>query len=764
VTDAAAKIALLKGEIEFSEALSGTLETLQVAAGMLDQAQEALREGEVGRALEKVVGAERVLGGLGEFRGARFVGLLARRAGSVREEVASEVKDVWGRLVRVDAEAGRINVRREIEGEHKKGFRGDNLTRIAVPMNLESVAEAMDTLGILSSVVSRFHRDFDTIIVGPRILATADGSVPRIEVTTTQISAAGRHRNTNALDMIEDVYKITSFLDEAFPESISRSLLEKVLPSLLLKLVSGWLDPSMPLRIDNLDSFRKITTQVEALANFMAQHQVELPSDADLRMWLKRMPQNWLARRKEVALADMRSRLYSAVKVKQTAEKVETQVINSDDVMYGEQEAIEEDSKNDGQEDEWGDNWGDNEEEDQGHTNGGPKKPAAEEEEEEDTSAWDVDEEPVPAEQSKDSTEETTDEADAWGWNEEESEEPETEASQTPLKAQPKPAKTVKKQQPSTKEITLRETYAVTGIPDTIIDLISTVLSDASTLKSPAFAIPTLGSATPGLSTIPTLLLALFRATAPTYYATLPAGAMLTYNDTQRLTTQLQTLVSTLNPSHPLASRIRLDADIEALTSFARRAYGREMDAQRTILRDILSSASGFVNSTAPLNARQYAAIVADAVKRVRDVNDSWTGVLSDSARLQSLGSLTGTLVKQMIADILERADDPVGISEEQSKQLKGYCDTVAELADLFLEGGENGERRSLVHVYTQDWLRFVYLGEILEASLADIRYLWTEGELSLEFEAGEVVDLIQALFADSVHRKDAIREIRRGK
>jgi centromere/kinetochore protein ZW10 len=114
-----------------------------------------------------------------------------------------------------------------------------------------------------------------------------------------------------------------------------------------------------------------------------------------------------------------------------------------------------------------------------------------------------------------------------------------------------------------------------------------------------------------------------------------------------------------------------------------------------------------------------------------------------------------------MVADVLERADDAVGISEEQSKALKGYCDGIAELADLFNEVGEDGSVRSLVHVYTQDWLRFVYLGEILEASLADIRYLWTEGELTLEFEASEVVDLIQALFADSVHRKEAIREIR---
>ena len=200
------------------------------------------------------------------------------------------------------------------------------------------------------------------------------------------------------------------------------------------------------------------------------------------------------------------------------------------------------------------------------------------------------------------------------------------------------------------------------------------------------------------------------------------------------------------------------------LAQFSRLAYGREMDSQRTILSDILSSTSGFVNCTAPLNAKQYAVTVQDAVNRVKDVNSTWKGILSDSARLQSLGSLVGTLAKQMISDILERADDPVGISEEQSKTLKEFCDKIADLADLFDEDDAQSpeKKKSLVHVYTPDWFRFRYLGEVLEASLADIRYLWTEGELNLEYSLDEVVDLIQALFADSSHRRDAIRDIKR--
>jgi centromere/kinetochore protein ZW10 len=40
---------------------------------------------------------------------------------------------------------------------------------------------------------------------------------------------------------------------------------------------------------------------------------------------------------------------------------------------------------------------------------------------------------------------------------------------------------------------------------------------------------------------------------------------------------------------------------------------------------------------------------------------------------------------------------------------------------------------------------------------------MWREGELSLEFGAEEVVGLVEALFAESPLRREAVREIRQG-
>ena len=142
-----------------------------------------------------------------------------------------------------------------------------------------------------------------------------------------------------------------------------------------------------------------------------------------------------------------------------------------------------------------------------------------------------------------------------------------------------------------------------------------------------------------------------------------------------------------------------------------------------------------------------------------------WEPVLSEGALLQSLGSLLSTVTGKMIQEILDLAD----ISEAESVQLKVLCDKATALKDLFVQPAPGGTASSdvggqdMTFIYCPSWLKFQYLAEILESSLADIRWMWKEGELSLEFGAEEVVGLVEALFAESPLRREAVREIRQG-
>ena len=211
-------------------------------------------------------------------------------------------------------------------------------------------------------------------------------------------------------------------------------------------------------------------------------------------------------------------------------------------------------------------------------------------------------------------------------------------------------------------------------------------------------------------------------------------------------------------------SNLDLEPDIAALELFGKRAYGKEMELQRTILSDLLDGAQGFANCTEHPFAQECDLAISSTVDRLRDVHRQWKPVLSRSALLQSIGSLLATATNKMIVDIEDMSDIP----EPESQRLTAFCNRITALDDLFLpeptaDAKPDDQVISLTAVYTSTWLKFQFLSNILESSLVDIKYLWIEAELSLEFSADEVIDLIKALFADSEYRRKAIAEIRRG-
>ena len=259
----------------------------------------------------------------------------------------------------------------------------------------------------------------------------------------------------------------------------------------------------------------------------------------------------------------------------------------------------------------------------------------------------------------------------------------------------------------------------------------------------------------------------MFRASAPNFYGNDANGNMYLYNDCLYTAEQLRSFtLHRQSRSHDVGGddSLKLQNDISALEVFGRRAYGREMESQRTIFTDLLDGAQGFANCTESPFAQECDTAISSTIDRIRELHRQWSSVLSKSALLQSIGSLLTTITNKIIVDIEDMSD----ISEPESQRLTSFCSRITALDDLFLpEQASNVDSDDqpvpLTAGYTSSWLKFQYLANILESSLIDIKFLWTEGELSLEFSADEVVDLIEALFADSDHRRRAIQEIRRG-
>lgn len=245
----------------------------------------------------------------------------------------------------------------------------------------------------------------------------------------------------------------------------------------------------------------------------------------------------------------------------------------------------------------------------------------------------------------------------------------------------------------------------------------------------------------------------MFKATSSTFYSLkLTSGQMYLYNDSLYLADEIRKLVE----EHELS---RLQPDVEALEKFGKLAYSKEMQTQRTIVTDLLDGTQGFGQcSEQPFQADCENSVSA-TVDRIRDVYKEWQPILSHSALLQSVGSLLSTVINKVVIDIEDLGD----ISEDQSRQLVSFCNQLSKLEDLFIpETHGDAEALPVTAIYVPSWLRFQYMINILESSLADIKFLWLEGELGLEFSAEEVIDLIEALFAESDYRRRAISDIRK--
>ena len=259
-----------------------------------------------------------------------------------------------------------------------------------------------------------------------------------------------------------------------------------------------------------------------------------------------------------------------------------------------------------------------------------------------------------------------------------------------------------------------------------------------------------------GLFSIPVLALALYRAVAFKCYAQDPVGNLLIYNDLFRLVENIKSFEDEL--STETKSRLRLDGELKALTGFGRRAYEREMESQRIVLGDLLDTAQGFANCASTPFAMECAKAVTMTVDRMQILYGQWKEILAPSDLLQSLGSLCSGILGKIIVDV----EDMTDISEDESKKLKQYCDEISRVSSIFQVKAEDDTASDMTAAYVPNWFKFQYLSEILESSIADIKYLWTEGELRLEFEADEVIDLIEALFAESDYRRKAVNDIRR--
>ncbi|PVH96001.1 hypothetical protein DM02DRAFT_688801 [Periconia macrospinosa] len=751
--DAASKVSFLHSEIAYNQSLVNVVEQLKDISTLLESAQDAAVNSHIMHALERLEDANTAFKRLGPFQNARATSLLRTKSSELRSAIAETVIEAWSALVVVDTTNRSIMLKEEVV--------------TGAPIHIDTVVDALTKLGIFDKFLTRLSRDMDNVIITPRLTVNTEQLVSALTIEGDLVQINGYVSDMSVKATLEDLQAISEYISTRLPPTIATPLSEKLVPTIATRLINNWLLPAVPLSTTEVPDFQEILSLVLGIVEYF--DELGWSGQNRLSDWVDKSADIWLARQKEVAIARVQRLFPRRVQDKKTVERVETQTITKGDALHTEKQS-EPEKAGEGQtehDDDWGADWGEEEPAKE------EAKQPAEDLEEEDMSAWGMEEEEPQEEKKPEPSAPAEEDVEDWGadWDDDGSKPaPAEPASKSTADEHSNGKATTSKTTSTEEKITLRETYTVTAIPDSIIDLILQVITDVETLNSTALVTSAITPASGGLYAIPGFLLAMYRATAATHYSRDIAANMLIYNDCTRLSDRLRTLLHTQIqtdstsslPSHLLPS-VRLKAsiedDIKAIEGFGKRAYGREMESQRTIIRDHLDAAQGFAGCTNMPFASECDNAVMMTIDRISDVKNQWKPVLSTSVLLQSLGSLASTALAKFIADIEDMSD----IAEDESRKLHGYCNSLSTLSTLFqTEDPVTGEVQDMAHMYVPNWLKFMYLSEILDSSLADIKYFWTDGELKLEMEPEEVVDLIKALFAESEHRRKAIAEIRR--
>jgi len=103
---------------------------------------------------------------------------------------------------------------------------------------------------------------------------------------------------------------------------------------------------------------------------------------------------------------------------------------------------------------------------------------------------------------------------------------------------------------------------------------------------------------------------------------------------------------------------------------------------------------------------------------------------------------------------------DLPSLSNQETTQIADLIAKLEHLNTLFIPENEINGMPTTAQ-WTPGWLKLQFLSQVLQSNLKEIVYMWHESDLSLYFEASDVLDLIELTFEQSERRREAIANIK---
>ncbi|KJK94719.1 hypothetical protein H633G_01436 [Metarhizium anisopliae BRIP 53284] len=728
IEDAEEKAQFLNRELQYSRQLHEVLNNIKTANQLLGQVDTARSERRVVDSLHLLEQSWTAIDRIGVSKSCRILRRLDHRAFELKSSVHEVFNNVWKELIQFNVEERKVSIRESLpEG---------GMTLSDAVIGLKAYKETDERM-------EQLWRNLDGSLISPRMDKTKQPA-PSVAAEGDELSLTGSSDGSVAA-LLSDLELVLVFVAKKVPMELLDSLVNFMMPDLTPRLIQQWLNPAVPSSLSEIPTFQSI---IQVSQTFCTALETNGYTGFDeLKEWVSKSHMTWLGRCRESALDKIRTKLANGIGKPKQVEKIEKHMVT---VAEGKELATTgagaaADTNDWGAA--WDDAWNDQTQE---------PEPPTQAKEDDGADAWgweDDDDSKQAAGDAKESEVEDDAGADAWGWGDE-------ETSAEPEVSKPSPKKQKMESSPEkTRELVLKETYYISCMPEPVLGLIMAVLEDGAALTADGEKYQLVASTAPGLFSLPTFALALFRAISPYYYSLNVGGNMYLYNDAMYIAEQLTKFSEAWKKREDLAPRarnmLRLENDIKTLQNFANRSYASEMSIQRTVLQDLVGSSQSIILQDEP------EAAIESGMSRIRYMATTWENILARSVWSQAIGSLVDALANRIITDVL----DMPSIGQDEAYNIANLIATTTSLDDLFLPSKLKGteptrNEAATTDQYAPNWPRLKYLGEVLQSDLNGIRALWCEQKLSYYFTVDEIVDLIKASFEENPRTRQTIKEI----
>ncbi|XP_032228781.2 centromere/kinetochore protein zw10 homolog [Nematostella vectensis] len=175
-----------------------------------------------------------------------------------------------------------------------------------------------------------------------------------------------------------------------------------------------------------------------------------------------------------------------------------------------------------------------------------------------------------------------------------------------------------------------------------------------------------------------------------------------------------------------------------------------QLKRQRSQLLSTIRAAEGFADANEDHRSSQIERALKQVLHQLSHLSKIWKGVLPEDLFYHSLGALLDAVIQEITNEVLKLED----LSSDEAHQLNFLLNVVINKApELFPDPSS-----AVPH-----WSRYSQLISILESSLQEITDSWGNGNgpLAQDFSAGEIRNLIRALFQNTDRRAAALAKIK---